>query len=98
MGLWSQQRPWLGAADRVGPVSDRQGVASRRPKAARHLRRGRREYAAVRGNVLDQKLHLVCEDPPVGEDQVLGLVRHVGSVDELQTGLLRKAVALDAVA
>src|SRR6267142_1415203 len=58
----------------------------------------RREYAAVGGHVLDQELHLVREDLAVGQYQVLGLVRHVRGIDELQPGLLRQAVALDAVA
>jgi len=48
--------------------------------------------------VLDQELHLVGEDLAIREDQVLGLVRHVRRVDELQPGLFRQAVALDAVA
>jgi hypothetical protein len=30
--------------------------------------------------VLDQEFHLVGKDPPVGQDQVLRLVRHVGRV------------------
>src|SRR5712691_831492 len=61
-------------------------------------RAGQRDDATMRGNVLDQNFHLVRENFAVGEDQVLRLVRHVGRVEELQSRLLRHAVALDSVA
>src|SRR2546430_11329236 len=52
----------------------------------------------MRRQVLLQELHLVGENAAVGEDQVLGLVRNVGRVEQLQAGLLRQAVALVPVA
>src|SRR5712691_3491555 len=52
----------------------------------------------MRRQVLLQELHLVGENAAVGEDQVLGLVRNVRRVEQLQAGLLRQAVALVPVA
>src|SRR6266852_9590268 len=61
-------------------------------------RAGERDEATVGRNVLDQKFHLVRENLPIGENQVLRLVRHVRRVKKLQPRLLRNAVALDSVA
>jgi len=48
----------------------------------------------MRRQVLLQELHLVGENAAVGEDQVLGLVRNVGRIEQLQAGLLRQSVRL----
>src|SRR3954463_1149619 len=61
------------------------------------LRRSKNQ-PRVRRDVLLQELHLVRKDAAVGEDQVLGLVRHVGRIEELEPALLRQAVPLVAVA
>src|SRR5712691_6843928 len=61
-------------------------------------RAGQRDYATVGRDVLDQKFHLVRENLPIGEDQVLRLVRHIGCVEKLQSRFFRHAVALDSVA
>src|SRR2546423_7780738 len=61
------------------------------------LRRGQNQSRVGR-DVLLQELHLVRKDAAVGEDQVLGLVRDVGGVEELHTRLFRQAVPLVAVA
>src|SRR5262245_21960446 len=52
----------------------------------------------VRRDVLLQELHLVRQDAAIGEDEVLGLVRHVGRVEQLQPALLRQPVPLVPVA
>src|SRR5687767_3799569 len=52
----------------------------------------------MRRYVLLEELHLVGEDPAVGEDQVLRLVRHIRRVQQLDARLLRQAIALLAVA
>src|SRR5437764_13075472 len=61
------------------------------------LRRGQNQ-SRMRRDVLLQELHLVRQDAAVGEDQVLGLVRDVGGVEELHARLFRQAVPLVAVA
>src|SRR2546426_6207127 len=61
-------------------------------------RAGQRDYATVGRDVLDQKFHLVGENLPIGEDQVLRLVRHIRRVKKLQSRFFRHAVALDSVA
>src|SRR5262245_17022807 len=62
-------------------------------------RSGRREdQPRVRRDVLPQELHLVLQDAAVGEDQVLGLVRHVRRVQQLHPRFLGEAVPLVAVA
>src|SRR6478672_10271802 len=61
------------------------------------LRRGENQ-SRVRRDVLLQELHLVREDAAVGEDQVLGLVRHIRRIEKLEPAFLRQAVSLVAVA
>src|SRR4051812_34857809 len=61
------------------------------------LRRSKNQ-PRVRRDVLLQELHLVREDAAVGQDQVLGLVRHVRRIEELEPAFLRQAVSLVAVA
>ena len=52
----------------------------------------------MRRHVLLEELHLVGKDPPVGQDQVFRLVRHVRGVQQLDAGFLGHAVALVAIA
>jgi len=51
----------------------RRGAGRIVPRLGR--RAGQRDYATVGRNVLDQKFHLVREDLPIGENQVLALFR-----------------------
>src|SRR6476661_9193743 len=61
------------------------------------LRRGENQ-PRVRRDVLLQELHLVREDAAVGEDEVLGLVRHVRRIEKLEPAFLRQPIALVPVA
>src|ERR1043165_9151706 len=49
-------------------------------------------------DVLLQELHLVRQDAPIGQDQIFGLVRDVGRVEQLHAGLFRQAIPLVPVA
>ena len=57
-----------------------------------------RAYAALRGNMAGQEIHLVRQDVAVAEYQILRLVRHIGRVDQLHARLFRSTSAFGLVA
>jgi len=68
------------------------------PPAQRKPSRSDNSQAAAIAKTLFQKLHLVSENAPVGQEQVLGAIRFEGHGQKRHVGLLGTARSLAVVA
>jgi len=53
--------------------------------------------ATLAGDVAGEEVHLIGQDVPIAEDQVLGLIRNMRRIEELHARLLRSATGLALV-
>lgn len=83
-------------------LSERERAARQRPLGRRArceiFRLGREMYAALRGDMLLEKFHLVDQDTAVRQNQKFGTVGYVGRVQQLHVRLLEQSTAFALVA
>ena len=53
---------------------------------------------ALRRHVLREKFHLVGEDAPIGQNQILGAIRHIGQIHQFHARTFRRAITLALIA